>query len=134
MSSRIECSNHMIALDGPECLRLLESTSIGRLGLTMRGLPWVVPVRFMLDGARILVDVGSDPAIVAATRDAVVAFETDGGGVPAEERWAVMATGFARPLERSSPGDGSDSDDAASGHVFGIDPEILTGWSPAIAT
>jgi hypothetical protein len=119
-------------LDRAECLRLLGTTSVGRLGVTLRGLPWVVPVRFVFDGARILVDVGPDPAIIAAVRDAVVAFEADDVDASSHERWSVMATGIARRLHWSWRGDGSDHDHAAEGNILAIDPEILTGWSPAV--
>jgi hypothetical protein len=91
----------------------------------------VVPVRFVFDGARILVDVGPDPTIVAAARNAVVAFETDDVDALSHERWSVMATGFARALHWSW--DGSDHDHAGEGHVLALEPEILTGWMPAVA-
>jgi nitroimidazol reductase NimA-like FMN-containing flavoprotein (pyridoxamine 5'-phosphate oxidase superfamily) len=114
-------------LDREECLRLLGTTSVGRIGVTLRGLPWIVAVRFVFDGARILVDVGSDPAIVAAARDAVVAIETDVVDVHSHEHWSVMATGFARPLHWSWRTDDVDQGLAADGHILAIDPEILTG-------
>jgi nitroimidazol reductase NimA-like FMN-containing flavoprotein (pyridoxamine 5'-phosphate oxidase superfamily) len=120
-------------LERVDCLRLLGTTSVGRLGVTLRGLPWVVPVRFVFDGTRILVDVGHDPAIVAAARDAVVAFETDDVETRTHERWSVMATGFARPVHWSWRSDGFDHDHAAEGHIVAIDPELLTGWMPAVA-
>ena len=120
-------------LDRAECLRLLGTTSVGRLGLTLRGLPWVVPVRFVFDGVRILVDMGPDPAICAAARDAVVAFQTDEVDAVAHERWSVMATGIARALHWTWRDDGSDFDHTAEGHVLAIVPEILTGWMPAMA-
>jgi nitroimidazol reductase NimA-like FMN-containing flavoprotein (pyridoxamine 5'-phosphate oxidase superfamily) len=130
VSIQTEHSNRT-TLERDECLRLLGTTSVGRIGVTMRGLPWVVPVRFVFDGARILVDVGPDPAIIAAARNAVVAFETDDVDARTHERWSVMATGFARALHWSW--DGSDHDHVAEGHVLAIEPEVLSGWMPAVA-
>jgi len=119
-------------LERDECLRLLGLTSVGRLGVTLRGLPWVVPVRFVFDGVRILADVGEDAALIGATRDAVVAFETDDVDPISHERWSVMATGVARPLHWSWRGDGTDHDHAADGNIVAIEPAMLTGWRPAV--
>ena len=120
------------SIDRSECMRLLGTTSVGRIGLTLRGLPWVVPVRFVFDGARILVDVGSDPTFIAAARNAVVAFEADDVDARSHERWSVMATGIARPLHWTWRGDG-DRDHADDGSVLAIEPEIMAGWQPAVA-
>jgi uncharacterized protein len=114
-----------------ECMRLLGTATVGRLGLTVRGLPWVVPVRFVFDGARILVDVGADAAIANAARDAVVAFETDDVDPTTHERWSVMATGFAREVHWSWS-EGHVNPYRDGGALLAIDPEIMTGWSPAM--
>jgi nitroimidazol reductase NimA-like FMN-containing flavoprotein (pyridoxamine 5'-phosphate oxidase superfamily) len=123
----------LTALERGECLRLLGTTSVGRLGVCLRGLPWVVPVSFVFDGARILVDVGPDPALMRAVRDAVVAFEADDVDPDSHERWSVMATGIARPLHWSWHGGGDDHDCAADGHVVALEPEIIAGRLPALA-
>jgi nitroimidazol reductase NimA-like FMN-containing flavoprotein (pyridoxamine 5'-phosphate oxidase superfamily) len=119
------------SLDRSECKRLLGTATVGRLGVTVRGLPWVVPVRFVFDGARILVDVGIDPAIAAAARDAVVGFEADDIDSVTHERWSVMATGFAREVHWSwSEGHVTTHHDG--GTLLANDPEIMTGWCPAV--
>jgi nitroimidazol reductase NimA-like FMN-containing flavoprotein (pyridoxamine 5'-phosphate oxidase superfamily) len=118
-------------LEPSECKRLLATATVGRLGLTVRGLPWVVPVRFVFDGSRILVDVGTNPAIAAGARDAVVAFETDDVDPDTHERWSVMATGIAREVHWSwSEGHATTNHDG--GTLLALDPEILMGWSPAV--
>ena len=68
----------------------------------------------------------------AAVRDAVVAFETDDVDARSHERWSVMVTGIARRLHWSCRGDGSDFDHAAEGQILAIEPEIMTGWMPAV--
>ncbi len=89
-------------LDREECLRLLADADTGRIALTVRALPAILPVRFVLDGERIVIRTGSESTLAGATRSAVVAFEADGrdhrgdhdDGPGAE--WSVVATGLAR--------------------------------------
>ena len=119
-------------IDRAECKRLLGTASVGRLGLTVRGLPWVVPVRYVFDGARLLLDVGASPAIAAAARDAVVAFETDDVDPVSHERWSVMATGIARQVHWSWS-EGHVDPYHHGGTLLALEPEIMTGWSPAVA-
>jgi uncharacterized protein len=119
-------------LDRSECKRLLGTTTVGRLGLTVRGLPWVIPVRFVFDGARILVDVGKDAAMANAARDAVVAFETDDVDPVSHQRWSVMATGIAREVHWSWSEGHVDPHQHEGGTLLAIDPEIMTGWCPAV--
>ncbi len=64
-------------LEVEECLRLLRSKSVGRLGLSADSLPIVLPVRYVVDDDRILLGTGRDTRMAAATSDAVVAFEVD---------------------------------------------------------
>ena len=80
-------------LEREECLRLLASGGTGRIGLTVRALPAILPVRFVLDGERIVVRTGAASTLAAATRSAVVAFETDGRDDEPPREWSVVATG-----------------------------------------
>ena len=83
-------------LEREECLRLLAGANTGRIALTVRALPAILPVRFVLDGDRIVIRAGAASTLAVATRSAVVAFEADGcDGGPALE-WSVVATGLAR--------------------------------------
>jgi nitroimidazol reductase NimA-like FMN-containing flavoprotein (pyridoxamine 5'-phosphate oxidase superfamily) len=105
-------------LDRIECLRLLATGSLGRVGLTAGGLPWVVPVAYRFDGERILIRAERGSTLADGARDAVVAFETDRLDPAADVGWSVMATGIAREV----------SDSAADGCTMAIDPEIISGW------
>lgn len=82
-------------LDRDECFRLLAGVQKGRIALSVRALPAILPVRFALDDERIVIRVGADSTLAAATRCAVVAFESE-GVEPAEGReWSVLVTGRA---------------------------------------
>jgi nitroimidazol reductase NimA-like FMN-containing flavoprotein (pyridoxamine 5'-phosphate oxidase superfamily) len=82
-------------LDRDECLRLLADGGTGRIALTVRALPAILPVRYVLDGERIVIRTGTTSTLAAATRSAVVAFEADGHDDEPRREWSVVATGVA---------------------------------------
>ncbi len=120
-------------LDREECLRLLGTATLGRIGLTTGALPAVLPVNFWFDGTRILIRTGTGTKLAAATRDAVVAFEVDDMDPLWHTGWSVMVTGLAHhltdraeldrvaamPVARWAPRGG--------GHVVAIAPELVSG-------
>jgi nitroimidazol reductase NimA-like FMN-containing flavoprotein (pyridoxamine 5'-phosphate oxidase superfamily) len=69
--------NGLEILDRDDYLRLLATPTLGRIGVTSRSLPAVLPVNIFLDGERILVRTGVGSKLDAATQNAVVAFEMD---------------------------------------------------------
>jgi len=85
-------------LEHDECLRLLATATLGRVGLSLGALASVLPVNFWLDGDRILVRTRPLQARMRRLHNAVVAFEVDdfdpiyhsGVAVPAgAKRWAA---------------------------------------------
>ena len=85
--------NGLEVLDRDECLRLLATATLGRIGLSSQSLPTVLPVNFMLEGERILVRTGVGSKLEAATRNAVVAFEVDSFDSMYHSGWSVVVTG-----------------------------------------
>jgi len=83
-------------LDRQECLRLLATANLGRVGITVGALPVIAPVHFGLVRDRIAFRAGIGTTLGAATRNAVVAFEVDHVDLPAGEGWSVAVTGMAR--------------------------------------
>ena len=85
-------------LDREECLRLLGTVTLGRVGVTIGALPVVVPMDFKLVGDRVVFRVGVGTKLDSAIHNVVVAFEADdvkpvgGGG------WSVSVTGLAREV------------------------------------
>jgi len=90
--------NGLEVLDRDECLRLLASATLGRVGLTSRALPMVLPVDFLLEGQRILVRTGRGSKLDAALRGAVVAFEADEFDPTYHSGWSVAVTGLAHAV------------------------------------
>lgn len=90
--------NGLEVLDPSECMRLLGSVSLGRIGLSSDALPVVLPVNFVLVGDQIVVRTRRGTKLAAATRNAIVAFEVDQLDPHSGVGWSVMVQGFAREL------------------------------------
>jgi nitroimidazol reductase NimA-like FMN-containing flavoprotein (pyridoxamine 5'-phosphate oxidase superfamily) len=86
-----------------ECVDLLRTRSLGRVGLSAGSLPYVLPVRYVVDGERILMRTGLDTRMAAATKDAVVAFQVDAFDDDLDAGWSVLVQGRARDVSGSSP-------------------------------
>ena len=90
--------NGLEVLEREECLRLLASATLGRLGLTSGALPTVLPINFRLVGDRIVFRTGVGTKLQAATHNAVVAFEVDEMDPLWHSGWSVVVTGVAREI------------------------------------
>lgn len=80
-------------LDRSECVRLLRTTSFGRLAYSSAALPAVQPVNFVVRGDTIIVRTTSESKLAAATRNSVVAFETDRIDEQTRAGWSVTVVG-----------------------------------------
>lgn len=78
-----------------ECLALLAEHEVGRLALTVRALPYLVPVAYEVDADEIVFRVDDSPEVEAALGDAVVAFAID-DFVDHDCSYRVHVTGVAR--------------------------------------
>jgi nitroimidazol reductase NimA-like FMN-containing flavoprotein (pyridoxamine 5'-phosphate oxidase superfamily) len=117
-----------------ESLRLLGTAVLGRIGITSRALPVVLPVNFRFDGRHILFRTGVGTKLDAATDHAVVSFEVDEIDPGTETGWSVVVTGVARevrdprtlaevedrPITRWADGDGAD-------RVIAISLDLVSG-------
>ena len=90
--------NGLETIEEAECLRLLESAAVGRLALSVRALPVVLPVNFALMSDGILIRTGAGTKLDQACDRAVVAFEVDGFDPIAKVGWSVLVQGTASVL------------------------------------
>lgn len=81
-----------------QCLRLLGTARVGRVGLTAGALPVVVPVDYRLWRDRVIFRTAEGSRLHRATTDAVVAFEVDALGAGEPWGWSVVVTGVARDV------------------------------------
>jgi len=105
-------------LDGPECHRLLAGAVIGRLAYTEGALPAIQPVHFTLYRDRVLIPTSAGSKVAAASRGAVVAFETDEFDAASRTGWNVTVVGSAQVI--SAPAD-----------VAVLDRLGAVAWAPA---
>jgi nitroimidazol reductase NimA-like FMN-containing flavoprotein (pyridoxamine 5'-phosphate oxidase superfamily) len=86
-----------------ECLHLLGTVKVGRVGLSIDALPAILPVNFcVLDGDIVLRTV-EGTKFHAAASGAVLAFEADGYELDGTTGWSVLVQGVSKvvtePLE-----------------------------------
>jgi nitroimidazol reductase NimA-like FMN-containing flavoprotein (pyridoxamine 5'-phosphate oxidase superfamily) len=125
----------MVELNPAECMDLLRSVPVGRVGVTIDALPAVLPVNHTLWNGSIVFRTVPGTKLDAAAAGAVVAFEADEYGERASPGgWSVLVRGIARevtnPVElaqvASLPLDSWAWDGQASRFVS-IDPAVITG-------
>jgi nitroimidazol reductase NimA-like FMN-containing flavoprotein (pyridoxamine 5'-phosphate oxidase superfamily) len=118
-----------------ECLDLLGSASVGRVGVTIDALPAVLPVNFAVSDGAVVFRTVPGTKLDAATRGAVVAFEVDAYGTSQDPRgWSVLVRGVAHevtdPAElaaaRALPLESWAFDGRADRFVR-IEPTVVTG-------
>lgn len=121
-------------LSRTECLDLLATTSVGRVGTTSGALPVVLPVNFALSGETIVFRTVPGTKLDAAVAGAVVAFECDGYDDKGQNGWSVMLQGMATEVTepsrlesfRNLPLEAWALDGAAH-HYVTIDSTLVTG-------
>ncbi len=91
-----------VVLDRRQCLDYLSSGGLGRIAVNVGALPAILPVQFALDDEQVVFSVGVGTVLHRATRDAVVAFESDGLEPDGRRQWSVSVTGIARHLADGS--------------------------------
>jgi nitroimidazol reductase NimA-like FMN-containing flavoprotein (pyridoxamine 5'-phosphate oxidase superfamily) len=93
-------------LDDDECARLLSEGEVGRVGITVAGLPVILPVTYAFVAGAVIFRTGEGTKLHAASEHAVIAFEVDGYDTRCRVGWSVLAIGRAEtvddPDERAS--------------------------------
>ena len=88
----------LLELSEQECRRLLATTPLGRLAVTEKALPMIVPVHYTLRGDDVVLSNLSASRTRAAHAGAVLAFEADDYDPVTREGWAVSVIGASRPI------------------------------------
>ena len=121
-------------LSSEECLHLLGSVPVGRVGLSIGALPVVLPVNFSLVDGDIVFRTADGTKFHAAANGVVLAFEADGYAPDGTSGWSVLVQGFSRVVtEPSELQQVRDSNlqpwalDGSADRVLRITPTRLTG-------
>jgi nitroimidazol reductase NimA-like FMN-containing flavoprotein (pyridoxamine 5'-phosphate oxidase superfamily) len=125
--------NGLEVLDRAQCLALLRTATIGRIGTTIGALPTVLPVNFRVVDDQVVFRTTAGTKLDAAATNAVVAFEADAIDAMSHGGWSVVVTGIAR--EVVDPGELDRLTDAhipfwaptADGHVVSIRTDRISG-------
>ena len=92
MRARIDPRTGLEELDRDECLELIASAPLGRLGVVVAGKPLIFPVNFTLDGNAIVLRTNAGTKLYGA-RNAPVVFECDGIDLGYHTGWSVLVHG-----------------------------------------
>ncbi len=81
----------------------------GRIGLSLRSLPTILPVTYTMAGDGVIVTTMTTGPAPGTVYGNVITFQADELDARTDERWSVSVTGIARPL----PPDTDDPDPVA---------------------
>lgn len=101
------------ALGVPECMRLLGTTAIGRLGFTEGALPVVQPVTYRLADGGVRIPAVPGSRVTSAIQDGIVVLGVDSFGTDDGDGWAVTVVGPIRLVD---------------GATLELEPVLVTGW------
>ena len=87
----------MEELDEAECLRLLASSTVGRVGFVGDGRPIVLPVNYAVDGRTVVFRTGEGTVLNKVALQ-MVAFEVDKIDDVTHSGWSVLAQGVAQDV------------------------------------
>ena len=85
-------------LDEEECLGLLAGASLGRVGLTIGGIPAIFPVNYCWHDGQVAFCTDPGTKLRRATEHEVVAFEVDQIEPMLRSAWSVLVVGPAREV------------------------------------
>jgi hypothetical protein len=120
----------MTAYDDPlserECWELLATASVGRLALSVRALPVILPVQYYLDGRWLAVCLGHHALPEQALDETIVAFAADSIDPVTRSGWSVQVQGRS-VIPRGLRIDTDCGWPAASAQVVAIEPGKISG-------
>ena len=117
---------HDDALFERDCWELLATVSVGRLALSVRALPVILPVQYYLDGRRLAVCLGHHGLPERALDETVIAFAADSIDPVTRSGWSVQVQGrsvIPRGLRIDTPCDWPSS----PAQVVEIEPGKISG-------
>jgi len=109
-----------------ECWELLASVSVGRVALSVRALPAILPVQYYLDGRMLAVCLGHRELPASSLDDTVVAFAADAIDPATRSGWSVQVQG--RSALAPEPRLDAECGWPAAGQVIRIDPVLVSGY------
>jgi nitroimidazol reductase NimA-like FMN-containing flavoprotein (pyridoxamine 5'-phosphate oxidase superfamily) len=81
-----------------DCLMLLDLAYVGRVGVSVRALPVILPVNYVMHEGDVVFRTSAGTKLAAATAGAVVAFEVDHHDPHGTRGWSVLLQGRAEEV------------------------------------
>lgn len=88
------------SLTGDECLELLATASVGRIGFVVDGKPEILPVNYVVEGGGVVVRVAAGSVLNQVALQ-VVAFEVDRIDDATRTGWSVLVQGVAQDVSEA---------------------------------
>lgn len=108
-----------------ECWKLLATASVGRVALSVKALPAILPVQYYLDGRTLAACLGHHQISERSLHDAIVAFAADAIDPATRAGWSVQIQGRAT-IPRQVRID-LDCGHPAAAQIVRIEPARITG-------
>jgi len=108
-----------------ECWELLAGTSVGRLALSVRALPVILPVQYYLDGRQLAVCLGHRQ-LPGRSLNAIIAFAADAIDPTSRSGWSVQVQG--RSTGPQQLGVDTDCGQPTAGQIVHIEPVTIGGY------
>ena len=122
-SADMSTSDEPISED--QCWELLAATSVGRLALSVRALPVILPVQYYVDGRRIAVCLGHHQIPERSLNQVIIGFTADAIDPVSRSGWFVQVQG--RSVIPQRLGADAACDGPATGQIVQIEPGIVSG-------
>ncbi len=108
-----------------ECWELLARVSVGRIALSVRALPMIVPAQYYLDGRMLAICLGHRE-LPERSLNAVVAFAADAIDPVTRSGWSVHVLG--RSVMSRQFGMDTACGRPTAGQIVHIEPETIFGY------
>jgi len=92
-----------------QCLQLLGTAGVGRIGVSIAALPVILPVNYCVHQGALFFRTAEGTKLHAASDRTVVAFEVDEIDPIEHSGWSVLVIGRAEPASEAGLRDGSGS-------------------------
>jgi nitroimidazol reductase NimA-like FMN-containing flavoprotein (pyridoxamine 5'-phosphate oxidase superfamily) len=87
-----------LELSVEECMVLLATSPVGRIGVSIGALPVILPVNFIVFEGDVILRTVPGTKLQAATTGSIVAFEVDGYDAALRSGWSVLIQGRASEI------------------------------------
>ena len=107
------------------CWELLATVSVGRLALSVRALPVILPVQYYLDGRRLAICLGHHQIPERSLNDVIIAFAADEIDPVTRWGWSVQVQG--RSVIPLRLGVDTACGRPTAGQIVQMEPGIISG-------